>query len=292
MAQPPAVALARRMWVLLEAVHGVTYFTAPARAAHEAVGLRGFWRGYFAMRAAPLGPVGPAVVTAVFHGFAPRMVARALPEVWSRATPAVALRARLDGAVAALRRHGAPPPGAGGVADAVAVLRRVVAELDPAGHPLGAANAALPWPEEPLAALWQAATVLREHRGDGHVAVLTVEGVGGCQAHVLRDAADGSRELTQAHRGFTDDEWDAAAAALRHRGLLERTGRLTPAGARLRAAVEARTDELSAPPWQVLSDAEVDLLRAVLGPLAARLAGGAVPYPNPVGAPPPTAASG
>lgn len=287
MADDPAVA--RRMWVLLEAVHDVTYFTAEARAAHEAVGLRGFWRGYFAMRAGPVGPVGPAVVAAVFHSFAPRMVARALPDAWSLAAPAVALQARLDGAVAALRRHDAPLPGRGEIAGALVALRRVVAELDTAGRPLAAANADLPWPEEPLAALWQAATVLREHRGDGHVAVLTAQGLGGCQAHVLRDAADGSRSLTQVNRGFTDDEWAAAVTALRARQLLDRDGGLAPRGTRFRHEVEARTDELSATPWRVLSTGEIGHLHGVLGPLAARLAQGAVPYPNPVGAPAPPA---
>ena len=72
--------------------------------------MRGFWRGYFAMRAAPLGPVGAGVVTALFHGFAPRMVARAVPEVWSMAAPEVALQARQRGAVAALQTHAAPLP--------------------------------------------------------------------------------------------------------------------------------------------------------------------------------------
>src|SRR5512135_1061946 len=118
----------RDLWVLLEAVHSVTYFTAQARAAHEAVGLRGFWRGYFAMRAAPLGPVGPGLVTALFHGFAPRMVARALPAAWALATPAVALQARQNGAVAALRELGGPAPDPAELGRAVRSLRRVVAE--------------------------------------------------------------------------------------------------------------------------------------------------------------------
>jgi hypothetical protein len=234
-------AVARDVWVLLEAVHSVIYFTPQARTAHEAVGLRGFWRGYFAMRAAPLGPVGAGVVTALFHGFAPRMVARAVPEVWSLAAPELALQVRQTGAVAALRRHAGPLPDAAELARAGQTLRRVVAELDPAGRPLGAANAELPWPADPLAALWQAATVLREYRGDGHVALLTGHGVSGCQAHVLRDAADGSRSMTQAARGFTDDEWAAATAALQARRLLGPDGGLTADGfgTRLRPAPTA-----------------------------------------------------
>ncbi|MGZ4618436.1 MAG: SCO6745 family protein [Frankiaceae bacterium] len=278
---------ARGVWVLLEAVHSVTYFSAQARSAHEAVGLHGFWRGYFAMRAAPLGPVGAGVVTALFSGFAPRMVARAVPEVWSMAAPEVALQARQRGAVAALQTHAAPLPDPVELASAVQALHRVVAELDPAGRALGAANAELPWPDDPSAALWQAATALREYRGDGHVAVLTAHGVSGCQSHVLRDAADGSRSLTQAARGFTDDEWTAATVALQDRQLLGPDGGLTADGQRLRHEIETRTDQLCAPPWRVLSGEEITGLHRVLGPLATRLARGPVPYPNPVGAPAP-----
>ncbi len=67
-------ATARRMWTLFEPVHVVSYFAAPAKGAFEQAGLRGFWRGYFAGRAAPIGPVGAAPVIAAFFSFAPSMV--------------------------------------------------------------------------------------------------------------------------------------------------------------------------------------------------------------------------
>ena len=286
------VRAAADMWVLAEAVHAVTYFTPEARAAHEQVGLRGFWRGYFATRAAPLGAVGPGVVTAVFAGFAWGMVTRALPQVWSVVAPEVALRARVDGAVAALRAHAGPLPDPVDIGDAVALLRRVVDALELAGRPLGAANAVLDWPDEPLAALWHGTTVVREYRGDGHVAVLTAEGLDGCAAHVFRAARDGSRDLLQPNRGFTDDDWEHAAATLRGRGLLDTAGALTTEGHRLHEHVAARTDALAATGWQVLDDEGTGRLRALLGLLASRLAGGAVPYPNPVGAPAPPVGPG
>src|SRR3954447_14120284 len=96
--------LARRVWMALEPIHAVTYFAPESRAAYEAVGLRGFWRGYFAGRTAPLGPVDAPPATALLFVFAPGMVARALPDVWTRATPDRALAARTDGAVGALER--------------------------------------------------------------------------------------------------------------------------------------------------------------------------------------------
>src|SRR5205823_7591950 len=139
--------------------------------AFEDAGLRGFWRGYFAGRAAPLGAVGAATVVASFFNFAPAMVARAVPDVWQRAAPADVLRARTDGAVAALDRLLAGQP-AGAVAEAAELLTAATTGLDTAGRVLGAANAALDPPAAPVGRLWHASTVLREHRGDGHVAAL------------------------------------------------------------------------------------------------------------------------
>src|SRR5450759_1537060 len=174
-----AAVAARRMWRLFEPVHTVTYFAPQALEAFTAAGLRGFWRGYFAGRAAPIGAVGAPPVIACFFNCAPPMVARARPGVWELITPGDALRVRSDGAVAALRRllgvpaGSAPPEQVGAAAD---MLAGVIEGLDMAGRPLGAPNADLPVPDEPLARLWHAATVLREHRGDGHVAALVAAG--------------------------------------------------------------------------------------------------------------------
>ncbi|QWF76962.1 SCO6745 family protein [Amycolatopsis sp. CA-230715] len=273
---------ARALWIALEPLHDVTYFTPQARAAHEEIGLRGFWRGYVAMRAAPLGAAGLGLVTAAFFNFAPRFLARSVPSVWELASPGAALRARESGAVAALEAY---LPGArDGLADVLPVLRRVLTDVPWTGA-LGAANAALETPEDPLSALWHAATVLREHRGDGHIAVLTAEGIGGLEAHVLRDAEDGSRAMLMASRGWTEDEWAGAAEELAARGLLG--DGLTEAGAKLRAHVERRTDELAAFPYRGVTDDEFALLDSVLTPLARALVPAAVPAANPVGAPAP-----
>lgn len=281
-------ARARRMWTLFEPVHVVTYFAAEARSAFEAAGLRGFWRGYFAGRAAPLGAVAAAPVTASFFTFAPPMVARALPAVWDLITPQDALAVRSAGAVAALHRL------AGGqdLAAAADRLLRVADGLDCAGRVLAAANAALPVPgdREPAARLWHAATLLREHRGDGHFAALVAADIEGCEALVLRCGADLAREQLQPVRGWTDEEWDQAVARLAGRGWLAEDGRLTPEGAAARQAVEDATDRAAARPWARLGAAATEELAGLLLPIAQACAA-ELPYPNPVGVPTPAVAA-
>ena len=272
----------RRLWQLYEPLHAVTYFAPQARIAYQDAGLRGYWRGYFAGRAAPLGAVTAAPVTALFFSFAPGMVARALPDVWQRAAPERALAARLDGAVAALRAL--LPAGPARWAEAAELLEVPARAAATDGRPLGAANAALPRPADPLGRLWQAATVLREHRGDGHVTALVDAELTGCQALVLRDALYGGRDQLQPHRGWTDTEWDAAARALAGRGWLDDDGRATAAGADAHRAVEERTDRLAGQPWTALDPAGQARLREVMTPLATAAAV-VLPDPNPVGVP-------
>jgi hypothetical protein len=279
-----AAGAARRMWTLFEPVHVVTYFTAEARAGFEDAGLRGFWRGYFAGRAAPLGRVGPAVVTASFYTFAPPMVARALPAVWDLTTPDDALAARSAGAVAALRRLlGERAAGLTALADG---LLRVTDGLDCSGRVLAAANAALPVPAEPAARVWHAATLLREHRGDGHSAALLAADIDGCEALVLRAGADLSREVLQPARGWSDEQWDQAAARLAGRGWLGENGRVTAPGTAARQAVEDATDQAAARPWARLGPAATEELAGLLAPVA-RACAAELPFPNPVGVPAP-----
>jgi helix-turn-helix protein len=235
---------ARRLWAALEALHDVTYFAPEVRSTGVAQGLKGFWMTYFAWRAAPLGPVPAAPVVAMFAGFHPGAVARALPEAWSRTTPQACLQARAAVSTAALRDAGADPEACG---QAAALLAPVAAAADPTGRPLGAANAALDLPADPLGRLWQLATTLREHRGDGHIAALVTEGITGLQAHVLQSASGHMPQevLRRARIGWTDDDWAGAADALRGRGLLTAGPglALTPAGRTLLDSVEACTDE-------------------------------------------------
>jgi hypothetical protein len=274
--------VARRMWTLFEPIHAMTYFAAEARAAYEAAGLRGFWRGYFAGRSAPLGRVSSAPVTASFFTFAPQMVGRALPDVWNLISPEQALAVREAGAVTALSRV------LGDLSDAADVaadmLSVAVADVDCSGRVLAAANAALPVPSGPIARLWHAATVLREHRGDGHFAALLAADVDGCESNVLRAAFDLPRETIQPLRGWTDEQWDGAAARLSSRGMIAEDGAATPAGTELRASIETATDAAAARPWQ---DREFAAdLADVLFPIA-RACSADLPALNPVGVPMP-----
>ncbi len=293
-------AAARRMWTLFEPVHVVTYFAPEARQGFEEAGLRGFWRGYFAGRAAPIGAVDAAPVIAPFFSFAPPFVRRALPAVWGMVTPQQALAARTAGAVAAIRRltadadHGAGEAAAGAAAGPTALsaaadlLAAAIEELDMAGRPLGAPNAALPMPDEPVARLWHATTVLREHRGDGHIAALVAAGVDGCEALVLRVArgAGPGRDLLQPARGWTDEEWDAAAERLASRGWLNADGAITSAGQAAHEAIEDATDMAAARPWARLGPDRTDELARLLTPTSLACAA-LLPFPNPVGLPRP-----
>jgi len=260
--------MARRMWTLAEPVHDVTYFSAEARAAFEAAGLRGFWRGYFAGRSAPLGTVAAAPVAASFYVFAPAMVGRALPAVWDLASPEQALRAREAGAVAALSRMLA------GLEDRVRPaadnLAAALAGLDCSGRVLAGANSALPVPGEPVARLWHAATLLREHRGDGHNAALLTHGIGGTEAHVLMALSLGMRaeEFGRLHH-LPKARLAAVLEVLRGRGLVDAAGGFTDAGRATRERIEALTDELAAPAYDALSAGELDELIAGLEPIAA-----------------------
>jgi hypothetical protein len=245
--------LARAMWTLYEPIHAITYFAAEARAEFEQAGLRGFWRGYFAGRAAPLGAIDAAPVVGLFNSFAPSMVERALPAVWDLVSPAEALAARSRGAAAVLA----------GIVDAreaarlADLLAPIVAAHKPAGHALGAANLALPEPDDPHARLWQACTSLREHRGDGHVAALVAVGATGADIVVLRCGMGWDRAVHQPARGWSDEDWLAATARLVRRELLDADGKATEAGRAVVAEAEEITNQAAASPWEVLAPGEV-----------------------------------
>ena len=272
------------MWTLFEPIHAVTYFTPEARSAYERAGLRGFWRGYFAGRAAPLGAAGPAVVAASFFNFAPAFVARAIPGVWELITPEEALRVRLAGVTSALGRllDGREAEAAA----AAALLWRAIGELDFSGRVLASADVALPAPGDGLAGLWQAATVLREHRGDGHFAALAAADIDGCEAVVLRCALDLRREDMQPVRGWTDEAWDGALSRLAARGWVGADGALTSAGREAHAAVEHATDRAASRPWARLGPEATAEIAAALTPLA-RACAAVLPYPSPIGVPAP-----
>lgn len=293
MAAPPgAVARARALWQYGEPVHAVVYYAPERQAATDALGLRGGWMSYFGCRAAPLGAVAAPVVGALFYNFHPRMVARAIPDAWRYASTPALLDARLTAMDAALRRVlGDDVVSSSPLRRAADLAATMVAGCDMAGRPMGAANQALPEPGPAHLRLWQALTTMREYRGDGHVARLVDSGVSPLEALVLQAATGRSPEDgLRSHRGWPDDQWSEAAAALAARGLVDAEMRSTTAGADLRQAIEDGTDRLAAPLVAAAGEEGADELVELLRPLARTvMTAGAVPAHNNMGVPWPPA---
>ena len=273
---PRSVARAHRA---VEPLHNHVYFAPEHDERLTAVGLRPGRMCYFAARAAPMGPVGPGVVSATFYNFSPSLIARHIPRAWTLAGPEQVVAARFDAARASLTRLLGDAAGSPEVAELAALLREACTVLTPEARPLYAGHADLPWPEEPLLELWHGATLLREHRGDGHLSVLLRSGLTGLEALVTHTVT--GRGFTEsgakATRGWSDEEWDAAVASLTEQGLLA-DGQLTPQGVALRAELEVETDELSAAPWEHLGPEGTARVVELGKALSARLvAGGAYP---------------
>src|SRR3954453_8042654 len=246
-----AVARAHRA---VEPLHNHLYFAPEQDEQLTAVGLRPGRMCYFAGRSAPMGAVGPGVVAATFYNFSPSLIARHIPRAWTLATPEQVVAARFAAARASLTRLLGPDvAGSPEVAELAGLLREACSVLTPEGRPLYAGHADLAGPEEPLLQLWHGATLLREHRGDGHLAALLRAGLTGLEALVSHTVTGRgfSEHGARATRGWSEEDWTATVAALTERGLLA-DGQLSAEGAALRARIEADTDELSAAAWEHL----------------------------------------
>ncbi|GKQ33683.1 hypothetical protein ALMP_02340 [Streptomyces sp. A012304] len=264
-AMPPA--RARRLWHLLEPLHAVFYYAPEVSEEAAALGYptEDRWPSYFPLRAAPLGPVGGTAVASAFYSFQPGMVARHMDGAWRIAEPQAVLAARLRGVDRTYRRLFGDGVDSPELAEAAALARRAAEAADLAGRPLAAANAALDWPVEPHLQLWQAATILREHRGDGHLAALLTAGLDPAEALVSFAAIGAASVERFASRGWTPEEWTAASDRLAARGLLDADGTATEAGRDLRRRVEEATDRLALGPWLALGPEACERLAALLG---------------------------
>lgn len=231
----------RALWSAIETLHGGIYFAEDAKSRYSAIGLKGYWMGYFASRSAVLGTPPPEVVVATFHGFAPRLVHRALPDAWHLASPEAVLGVRYDLAREGLASIAEP-------ASALAPrVRAVLSGVDWAGKPLAAAHGADAPSDDPLVDFWQAVTALREYRGDCHVAVLTAAGLDGASANALAVGTGWAWFADQRIvRGWTEDEWEAAIAGLVTRGWLSPDGSGTDTGRAARNQIEDATDRVVA----------------------------------------------
>jgi helix-turn-helix protein len=259
--------LARKMWRTMEPFHGFVYFIDEAAAAYADAGLAAGRMGYFASRSAPMGPVPAEVVIATFFNFHPALVRGCIPEAWRLATPARVLEARLSAVDAGLRRILGDQAASTEMKEAAGIARAAADACQPEGRPLFAGHASLAWPDEPHLVLWHAITVLREYRGDGHIAAMVAEGVTGCQALVIHGATgDVPNAVLQSSRAWPDDEWAVAVDDLRSRGWLGASGALTDAGRAHRQWVEDRTDVLAMAPWEAVGQDHADRLRALVRP--------------------------
>lgn len=278
--------LARKMWRTLEPYHSMVYFTPHATAAYTALGVAPL-AGYFASRSAAMGPVGAEVVIATFYNFHPSVVRAALPGAWEHATPEAVTEARLHAADLALREIlGDDAVTSPEVGEAAALARIAAEACTPEGRPIYAAHAALDWPAAPHLALWHAITLLREFRGDGHIAALVTNGVGACEALVTHGATGDSAipgDILKITRGWSGDEWEAAEARLRDRGWLDDAGSMTPLGEEVRTRIEDQTDALAVAPWAALGGEGSDRLRALVRPWSRAIAGSGVFLADPAG---------
>lgn len=254
---------ARFLWQRLEPFHGLIYFVPEADQHYTALGLDAGMMGYFSSRAAAMGPVPAEVVVATFFNFEPQRIRALVPQAWERTSAPALWQARLAAADAALVRIFGGRLSQPDIAEAADVLRSIIDACAPEGRPLFAGHLAQEWPAEPHMALWFAITLLREFRGDGHIAALTVEGVSGIEALVIHGATGAvPAAVLRGTRGWGNDAWAGAVLRLQLRGWLD-DNTLTPTGQTHRNRVEQYTDELAAAPWARLSEAQVSSLAAL-----------------------------
>jgi hypothetical protein len=266
-----AALLARKTWRTLEPLHGAIYFAPEATEAYGRLGITGH-AGYFASRAAPMGAVPADVVVSTFFNFNPELVQSAIPESWNLAAPEELVAARFEAVDASWRRAlGEEVLRSADMARAAHLARTAAEEVRSRleGRPLAAAHCDVTWPDAPHLELWHAQSILREYRGDGHIAQLVVRGLSGTEALVTHAAAgDVPARVLKATRGWSDEAWDAAADVLRGRGWLQpgEELRFTETGARQRQEIEDGTDLLAAAPYAALGEKACAELRSLVRP--------------------------
>ncbi|MEU9098538.1 hypothetical protein [Streptomyces sp. NPDC048361] len=270
---------ARRCHSPVNSLHSTIYFSPDLTKELAGLGIEDRSAAYFAGRSAAMGAVGPGVVAATFYNFNYDLIARHVPAVWRTASPDAVLAARLRAVDSTLRRLlGEEACGSDEMAEAARLALRAAEGCTRHARPLYAAHADLPVPDQPHLAYWHAATLLREHRGDGHLTALLELGLDPLEALVSHTATGKGMvpRWVLATRGWQESDWDAAAARLRERGLLDAGGELTEAGVALRADLEDRTDRLDLAPYELLGEQDVarltELAKGFL--VTAALAGG------------------
>ena len=249
----------RRLRDAIEPIATICYWSEPAYDAYAALGLD-FLQGYVWSRGCVLGEPDGSVVAAAFGVFEPGLIGQLYDAARATAGLADIRAARETGAVTALRTVlGAPEQ----VAEVTGALRRAAEAADTAGRPLFAGLAGLPWPADELGQLWHACAMLRELRGDSHLAACVAAGLTGLEANILTELQVGwPLHSYTATRGWPPEAMNLATVSLRERGLIGDDA-LTGAGASLRADIEEATDRQLAP----ARDAIGPDLAGILAPL-------------------------
>lgn len=273
--------IARKTWRTAEPIHGMIYFVPEAPSEYRHSGVEDRQMGYFGSRSAPMGEASAELVIATFYNFNPDYVRAAIPAVWKLASPAQLLDARLAAADAALRRLLGDAVGSDEMVAAARLARTAALSACDRleGRPLFAGHANLAWPDEPHLVLWHAQTLLREFRGDGHIAALVADDVSGLEALVMHGASGAiGADVLQATRNWSNEAWTAAADRLIDRGLLKPDGSLSQRGSERRQWVEDRTDLLALAPYEAIGEDGCDELRQLTRPFSrAIVSGGGLP---------------
>lgn len=267
------VPTARAVHKVLEPLHSMVYFIPEAGERYQAAGVKGGLRGYFASRSAALGVVPAEVVIATFYNFAPGLVRKAIPSCWDGSSPAEVLAARYDAVDASWTRLlGEAELKSDEMAEAAGLAREACGAIADqiVGRPLYAAHASLPWPEPEHLQLWHAVTLLREHRGDGHIAALVLAGLSGLAASLTYVAYGSSlnEEVQRTTRGYGEEEWTQGKVDLQRQGIFDADNRFTEQGRRQREEIEAQTDAAAATPYEHLGEERSQRLIELVRPWA------------------------
>ena len=275
---------AKRLHRTAEPIHGMIYFTPHGTDAYAKVGITHPRMAYFASRSAAMGPVPAETVIATFFNFSPAIVRHVIPAAWDVASPAQVLAARLEAVDRSLRQAWGDDIDGSQVREAAELARQAAERATslPQGRPLFAGHAALPWPDAPHLVLWHAQTLLREYRGDGHVALLLTEGLDGLGA-LITHAATGSipAEALRTTRAWSEGEWADGVERVRLMGWLADGPELSlsRAGQRRRQSIEDRTDELAVYPYEAIGEEGCARLRELTRPLSAAVMAADLGFP-------------
>lgn len=268
-----SVPIQRAAHKVLEPLHTMVYFVPEAGEHYTAAGISNGRSGYFASRSAAMGVVPAEVVISTFYNFSPGLVRKAIPSCWESSTPEAILKARYAAVDAAWTRLlGEAELKSDEMAEAAALGREACSAIEDeiVGRPLYAGHASLPWPEPAHLQLWHAATLLREHRGDGHIAALVLSGLSGLEASVTYIAYGSAfnEELQRKTRGYSEEEWAQTKVDLQRQGILDDSNQFTEQGRKQREEIEAQTDVAAAAPYEQLGEERTQRLIELARPWA------------------------